>query len=508
MIDPPSLLSKKKLNLLEQINVENKSFFKWFLALTEIPHGSFHCTELSQKIQNWVKHFGFEPEVDSSNNIVVRIPSNIENNETNLPTVGLQAHIDMVLNGDIKIDQPVNVEIKEQDGVKVLISPNSTLGADDGFGVAIMLEIIETSNLFKHGPLELIFTTDEEPMLHGIRSLAPPPYLKFDYLFNLDSLNGNKIFVGCCGGIGVALKYELKCEPVSPDDFAFIRFNLKGLTGGHSGMNIGKGYASSITWVTRILLFLSEKNIPFRFVKIDAGGRLKNLIPTQFDAIIAVPKDMKDHTMDLIHEIHTRIMFEYFKIECTDFFSDNITIQDPQAATVDDSKRFTDFLILLPNGVHRMSPQFPGTVQSSDSISLLYFDQGCLELHFYMRSSCQSQLNLIMDSFYALLRLFGEKYVIKVIDPYPAWEPKLRSKLAKIVQQVYKDKTNEEIELGLLEVGVEPAMFIEKGYKDAEIVSISPSIPLAHAPGEWIGIEEAMKWRDIVHSSIEKLNKC
>ena len=123
-----------------------------------------------------------------------------------------------------------------------------------------------------------------------------------------------------------------------------------------------------------------------------------------------------------------------------------------------------------------------------------------------MRSSCQSQLDLIMQSFHSLLRIFGEKYDLKVIDPYPAWEPRLRSKLAKIVQQVYKEKTGNEIELGLLEVGVEPAMFIEKGYKDAEIVSVSPSIPLAHAPGEWIGIEEAMKWRSIIHASIEKIS--
>ena len=357
-MDPSELLSPEKLKIFNQIDVENKSFFKWFLALTEIPHGSFHCDELSQKMQSWIKNFGYEPEVDSSNNIVVRIPSNITNSETSLPTVGLQSHIDMVLNGDIQIDQCVNVEIKELDGVKVLTSPSSTLGADDGFGVAIMLEIIESSNLIQHGPLEFIFTTDEEPMLHGIRSLAPPPYLKFDYLFNLDSLNGNKIFVGCCGGIGVELKYELKCEQISADEFAFIRFNLKGLTGGHSGMNIGKGYASSITWLTRILLFLSEKNVPYRFVTIDAGGRLKNLIPTQFDSVIAVPKDMKDHTMNLIHEIHTKIMFEYFRVECTDFFTDNITIQNPQASTVDDSKRFTDFLILLPNGVHNFQEQF------------------------------------------------------------------------------------------------------------------------------------------------------
>lgn len=267
-MDPSDLLSPEKLNIFNQIDAENKNFFKWFLALTEIPHGSFHCTELSQQIQKWVKNFGYEPEVDSSNNIVVRIPSNISDNQKLLSTVGLQAHIDMVLNGDIQADQKINVEIKDLDGVKVLISPSSTLGADDGFGVAIMLEIIESSNLIQHGPLEFIFTTDEEPMLHGIRTLAPPPYLKFDYLFNLDSLNGNKIFVGCCGGIGVELKYELKCEQISEEDYAFIRFNLKGLTGGHSGMNIGKGYASSITWLTRILLFLSEKNIPYRYVKI------------------------------------------------------------------------------------------------------------------------------------------------------------------------------------------------------------------------------------------------
>lgn len=105
----------------------------------------------------------------------------------------------------------------------------------------------------------------------------------------------------------------------------------------------------------------------------------KNLIPTQFDSIIAVPKDMKNQTMNLIHEIHTKIMFEYLRIECTDFFTDCVTVQNPHSSTVNDSKRFIDFLIFLPNGVHRMSPQFPGTVQSSDSISLLFFDQGNLE---------------------------------------------------------------------------------------------------------------------------------
>lgn len=502
-MEASSLLSPSKLQILNQLDEQNRTFFKWFLAVSEIPHGSYHSEALSQKVQEWATHFGFKPETDSSHNVIIRIPSNID--KPDLPTVALQSHLDMVLNGDIKPDQPVPVELQELEGQRVLISPNSTLGADDGFGMATMLEILENSNMIKHGPLELIFTTDEEPCLIGIRSLQPPPFLKFNYLLNLDSLNGEKVYVGCCGGVGLELKYNLAFEPISPEDYSFLRINLQGLHGGHSGMNIGKGYANSIKWCSRILSYLIEKEVPFRFVNLEGGSETKNAIPTAFNAIIAIPKSMKDAALDYVHEIHTKIMFEYFRIECTDFFTEYIEVTNPTGATVSDSKRYTDLLLLLPNGVHRMSPQFPDTVQTSDSISLLRIKNGQFEVHFYMRSSSQSQLELLMSSFYALLRVFGEKYDIKELHPYPAWEPRTKSKLAKLVQQVYKEKTNENIEFGLLSVSVEPSMFVKLGYTDAEIVSVCPSIPLAHAPGEWVSIDESVKWRNVIHASIEKL---
>ncbi|OHT12229.1 Clan MH, family M20, peptidase T-like metallopeptidase [Tritrichomonas foetus] len=511
MMEASLLLSPEKLSLLQSLDEKQQGYFKWFLALTEIPHGTTHCEQLSQKIQEWIKFFGYEPEVDSPNNIVVRIPSN---SDSDLPVVALQAHIDMVLTGDIKIDEPVSVEIVEQDGSKVIRAPKSTLGADDGFGVAVMLELLEklrksgNSDVHQitHGPLEFIFTTDEEICLVGIRSLPPPPFLKFKYLINMDSLKGDKVYIGCCGGCGLELKYDVKFEAVSPEKFLFLRINLKGLHGGHSGMCINKGNANSIKWIARILSFLHENEIPYQIVKIDAGSNTKNAIPTQFDTIIAIPKELKDTCLNMVHEIHTKIMFEYFRVECTDFFTDYIEIENPtKAASVEQSWRFTDLLMLLPNGVQRMSPQFPDTVQSSISISKCYFENDLFEAHFYARSSCQSQMELILNSLNSVLRVFGGKYELDKNNPYPAWEPKTKSNFAKIVQNVYKEKTGNDIQLGLLQVGVEPSMFNHLGYTDTEKVAICPSIPLAHAVGEWMDIEEAIKWRDVIHLTLTKL---
>ena len=504
-MNPDQLLTIEKLNILKTFDESQRNYFKWFLALTEIPHGTNNCLELSQKIQKWCKELGYEPEVDKSNNIIVKIDKNSENESSKI--VALQAHIDMVISGEIDNNKGINVEVTDIDNVKVLRAPKSTLGADDGFGVALMLEILETEKTFQHGPIELIFTTDEEDGLVGASELQHPPYLKFDYLINMDSLKGDKVYIGCCGGSIFELCFDFPYEPISKDDFLFLRINLQGLTGGHSGMRIGNGPGNSVKWLARILAFLTESNVPFRIVRIDSGSSIKNSIPTKFDVVIAVPNDMKDTALNAVHEIHTKIMFEYFRIEMTDFFTEYIQEDITTAASVESSRQFMDLLILLPNGVLRMSPDFPDTVQASSNISFCSAKNGSFVIHYYARSSCQSQIELFHTTLNALLRTFGHKYEKKIISSYPAWEPKKRSVLAKIVQNVYKEQTGEDIELGILQVGVEPSVIISLGYNDREFVSVCPSIPLAHAPGEWIGINEAIKWRNIIISTIGKINK-
>lgn len=492
-----ALLCDENLALLKEIEGDGQCFFKWFLALTEIFHGTGECNALMSQIAIWAQFCGYEADI--SDNVIIEIPAN--GAAESAPTIALQAHMDMVVMGEAA---PMKVEIEEIDGKQVIRAPKSTLGADNGFGVALMLEVMEKSKEFTHGPLLLIFTSDEEAGLVGVGKLPKSPELKFDYLVNMDSLCGDKVYVGCPGSRIIDVDIPVTFGPVSSDDYEFLKISLKGLHGGHSGKFINDGYANAIKWAARILIALSERQIQYRIVSMECGG-VTNAIPASFLIIIAVPKDKKDDAIDLVNHNHTTQVLEYFRVERTDFFTEYCEMDTAEAASVDDTKRIVDLLMAAPHGVLRMSPQFPGTVEASVNFATCNIKSGNCRLEFRPRSSRDSQMVLFVQTLTSLLRLYNKDYNLMTRQSYPAWEPRLKSKLANRVKQIHDRLHGGDIQLGLLHIGVEPAVFHQLGYGNAEMVAAGPSVHLAHAVGEHMEIEESLKWRATIMTLLTEL---
>ena len=497
-----ALLCPEKVTLLNEIEESGRCFYKWFLALTEIFHGSRECEGLMSQIAVWAQLCGYEAEI--SDNVIVKIPAN--GAPETAPTVALQAHIDMVIMGEVGKDVAMAVEVAEVDGKKVIRAPKSTLGADNGFGVALMLEVMEKSREFVHGPLLMIFTTDEEIALVGASKLPPSPELKFDYLVNMDSLAGDKVYVGCAGSRVIDVDLPMAFDPVSKDEFEFLRISLKGLHGGHSGKFINCGYANAIKWGMRILTALSERRIEYRIVSMEGGG-VTNAIPSSFLIVIAVPKANKEEAMDIVNHTHTTQVLENFRVERTDFFTEYCEegeMDGVEAATVTDTSRIVDLVMMCPHGVLRMSPQFPGTVEASVNLGTCRIKDGNCRLELRPRSSRESQMTLFLQNLMALLRLYGKDYNFLTRQAYPAWEPNTKSKLANKVKQIHDRLFGGDIQLGLLHVGVEPSMFRKLGYNQ-EMVAAGPTVHLAHAVGEHMEIDDSLRWRATIMALLSEI---
>ena len=285
------LLTPDNLSILSQLKntEEYQNYFKWFLAITQIPHPTFHCEEISNKVCEWLEKMNTPYEKDDFNNIVVRLDSN--NFQENAPVVAVQTHLDMVWvgeleNGKIKVDLIKDFKTPEGKVIDILQAPKSTLGADDGFGLALCLDFIENKDKFKHGPLEIIMTIDEEQGLIGAKKLPKKgdssgkiKDFKFKYLINCDCLLSDKIYVGCPGCEVFNIKLFPNSEIVNNDKKLEVNINLENFLGGHSGATIQNGQANPIKWITHILNCLKSNKINFQIVDIK-GGQAMNAIPT------------------------------------------------------------------------------------------------------------------------------------------------------------------------------------------------------------------------------------
>jgi dipeptidase D len=287
-MDVASLISlPRNLEILSRLPDDLKCFGKWFLAISEIPHPTFHCELLSATIASWLRSLNVPFERDTFGNICAPIQSN--SLPDTAPVTALQSHIDMVAIGEFLPNGAVEVSL--QDGF--LVAEKSTLGADDAVGVALMLEIIEHRTEYVHGPMEFIFTVDEEQGLFGMMKLprrdatssAISPF-KSKYLINFDALNFSRIYVGSSGGNIYRMNFSVHPEPVTPDK-SVVELSLSNLRGGHSGGCIGLNRLNAIKVLTRILKSVLAAKIPIELVGID-GGEQMNTIARFASAKVAV----------------------------------------------------------------------------------------------------------------------------------------------------------------------------------------------------------------------------
>ena len=505
------LHSKENLEILSKIEPEFQCYYKRFLGLTEVDHPSFGCGEITQVVKSWCDQMGAETEIDEHNNLVARIPAN--GMPENSPVVSIQTHLDMVWVGE-KIDGKIKVELQEKDGKRILVAPHSTLGADDGFGVALCLEVIENAKNFIHGPMELIMTSDEEVGLIGIKKFPPAnttektsitPF-KFKYLLNCDSLCGDKIYVGSSGGIMYRSETDLHLEELKTSKKG-LTIDLSKFSGGHSGATIQRGQGNPIKWVSQILSALEKNDIDYEIVTFN-GGHAINAIPTHCKCTVAIEAEKIELATKIANEALNDLI-DAFKLVEHDIKCGISTESIDSGKKVINSYESHQLIYLIQaahHGIVRFHPQFPTTVDTSLNLALASFDseKSKFHIHLFSRSATQAELDNVDYTVKSLFNMSPLKPVFRTQLAGHPWSPR-ESKVAKIVQETAKGIIG-DMPLGILQVTVEPAEFLFLGY-DADMVSICPSLPKAHCIGEWMDIDEANRWRDVILKVLPQLTE-
>jgi len=466
-------------------NLEPKVVWKYFEEICKIPRCSKHEEKIAEYIMEVARKHGLEVEKDEVGNVVARKKAN---GYENAPMITLQCHMDMVCekNKDVEHDFSKDAIQPYVDGEWVK-AKGTTLGADNGIGLAMCLALMEEKDI-KHGPLEFLFTVDEETGLTGAFNLKKE-FIKGELLINLDSEDFGVIYIGCAGGGNSTIKLPVKFENVDKEG---LRIHVKGLKGGHSGIEIDKGRANSIKLLARILY-----NINARISKIE-GGDKHNAIPREAIAEVVVDGDV----MDKIKELEAAFKNEYSKTE-PDLKVEVENCKITKVIDEESNKKLIKLLMGLPHGVIAMSQEVEGLVETSTNLATIRMDDEAT-IVMSSRSSINSALDALMQSIRCIGELAGAS--VEEGSKYPGWKPNLESRLLKIASDAFKELYGKEPEKKAIHAGLETGVIGDiTGIN--EIISIGPQIEHPHSPDERVHIKSVEEfWKYLLHL-LEKVAK-
>ena len=461
-------------------DLEPKVIWKNFYALTQIPRPSKHEEKVIEYLYNWGVSHGFETLKDDTGNIIIRVPATpgMENRKG----VILQGHMDMVpqKTSDSPHDflkDPINAYV---DGEWVT-ADRTTLGADNGIGVALGLAALEDPSVV-HGPIEVLVTYDEETGMTGANSLKPG-VLKGDILLNLDSEEEGELCVGCAGGLDATGVFKYHKYNV-PAKHKGLKITVKGLQGGHSGMDISLYRANANKVMARILLPLMElfgvKVVSF------TGGSLRNAIPFEAEAEIAVPEENLTSVKKLIDSIFAEVKAEYAESDPSAvLFVEEV----PAAAKFIQGSvmlRAVKALIASPHGVIRMSRTMEGLTETSINLAIVRTEKGKITIHSLMRSAIDTAKADLAEKVRCVFELSGADE-IAFKGGYSGWTPKLDTPINKVCMEQYEKVYGKPMKVMATHGGLECAIMGAK-YPAWEMVSIGPTIKYPHSPDEKVNI--------------------
>lgn len=460
---------------------DNSKVFKYFEEISQIPRGSYNEKEVSDYLVSIAKENGCEYEQDEKYNVYIRKPAT--KGYENSPGVIIQGHMDMVCekandsNHDFKKDA---IElIKKGDFIH---ANKTTLGADNGIAIAMGLAILSDDTL-EHPELELIFTTSEEEGLDGVNNLRKG-LLKGKYMINIDTEEEGVLIAGCAGGETIDLKFKNQYE--KSWDKAY-EMHISEFRGGHSGMEIAKGYLNAIKVSGEILERLREE-IDFRLVKIDAGTK-HNAIPRDSKIIITTKEDLD---IDLLNELFEK----YKQIEKDALIDIKFLDSVKKQLSKEQTNSIINILNEMPNGVFNyMEGKYSDIVETSCNVAIFNMTEEETDITISIRSSKIAKSKEIFEIFKGI----ADKYNmdLETDGGYNPWEFSEESKLREIAADLYKKMYNEDIEISVIHAGLECAVFEEK-YPDLDIISMGPNIYNAHTPEEKLSISSTQKVYDYV----------
>lgn len=471
---------------METLNLEPKLLFDSFAQICNIPHGSKHEEQISKFLQDYGKSLGLETIADEAGNVLIKKPATV--GYENRKTIILQSHMDMVCDKrkDVKHDfltDPISTYV---DG-EWLKAKGTTLGADNGIGVAAAMAVLSDASL-KHGPINCLFTVDEETGLTGAQALSAE-MLQGDILVNLDSEDEGEIFIGCAGGVCNYADFRIIWNHISGDLF-FMKAEISHLTGGHSGDDINKGRANANKLLNRFLCRIAEK-YEFYLCDID-GGSLHNVIPREASAVFAVPSADKESV---------RVDFNIFAAEVQDEYKATepdmkLLLQSTEPVSKAIDKECANGLLksvhAVFNGVYAMSQDVPGLVETSSNLaSVRKVDDNIITITTSQRSSIESARDDVSDAVRAAFELGGAKVLTK--GHYPGWKPNMNSQIMKVACEQYSKLFGGEAKIKAIHAGLECGLFLEKA-PHLDMISFGPTMRGVHSPDERLNIPSTERW--------------
>ena len=466
--------------------------WKNFYALTQIPRPSKHEEKVAAFLVKFGKDLGLESFQDEIGNVIIRKPAT--KGMEKRKGIILQAHMDMVpqKNNDKVHDftkDPIETRVVKKDDGLWLYANGTTLGADDGLGVAAAMAVLEAKDLV-HGPIEALFTTDEETGMTGAHALKAG-VLKGDILINLDSETEGELYVGCAGGLDCNATFNNR-EADMPKGYKAFAVNVKGLRGGHSGMEINEGRGNANKILARTLIPML-RDMDCKLVCIE-GGNMRNAIPREAVAVIAVPKDAVEDVQKVVEETCATVYNEYKNIDP----GVKITIEPAKAKKVMAGTvglRLVKALLACPNGVDRMSLEMDNLVESSNNLAIVKSEKGKIYVHALMRSATDTIKYALSESFRAAFELAGAK--VNFQGGYSGWAPNMKSPILKTMIAKYEELYKVKPAVLAIHAGLECGI-LGATYTNWDMISCGPTLKSPHSPDERCFIPSVEKWWNFI----------
>lgn len=461
--------------------LQPESVWAHFATLCEIPRSSCHEAALIAHLVGWSAAKGIESVIDAAGNLILKKPASP--GCEGLPGVILQGHLDMVcqVNAGTKHDflqDPLNVAVR--DGW--VVAENTTLGADNGIGVALALAALEATNLI-HPALEVLLTVNEESGMDGARELAAGA-LQGKTLINLDTEEWGHFYLGCAGGLDVELRYQCEMQAVPPD-YALLRFAVSGLSGGHSGIDIHLGRGNAIKLLVEALRDL-ESHTDVRLIELN-GGTARNAIPREAYALCALSAEVAANLDGWVRRRHQAWRERFAETDAgVTFCCEHFDVLPDSAIARDEQQRILAFLDISANGVSQISEDFVAVTDTSSNLGVAVLQSGELRVTFKVRSLHDARADALADKLIAHAAGYGLQAWKH--GGYPGWTPDPASSLLALCQQVYTTQFGAPAGLKVIHAGLECGL-LAASHPHLEMISFGPDIRGAHAPGERVEIE-------------------
>ncbi len=476
-------------------NLNPECIWRNFDALTQVPRPSGHPEKVQQFLVDFAKRVGVEGFVDPAGNVVMRKPATP--GYENRKTVLLQAHFDMV--PQKAPDSTHNFEI---DPIETYIedgwvhAKGTTLGADDGMGVAAIMAVMESNDL-KHGPVEALITRDEETGMYGVNDL-PEGELHSDILMNLDSELWGKFVIGSAGGIDVTSSLEYK--PVENDQETAVKVTLKGLRGGHSGLEINEGRANANKEMVR-LVRKAVAELDARLVSWH-GGNMRNAIPFKAEVVLALPAANVAALKEAVEAQRQLVEDEYNTIEKNvEFFVEDA--EKPSELVPEEIQdNLVNAIYACHNGVLRMIPTYPNVVETSSNLAIIDIEGGKAAFKILARSSREDMKEYIAEQLTSCFSMAGMRSELS--GSYGGWDPNPDSEILNLLKRIFKEQNGKEAAVQADHAGLECSVILSK-YPGMDVVSLGPTLLSPHTTNERCEVASVEPFWKLLTTTLEQI---